>query len=140
MKKINDKREYYRNDYLKSDHWKELKKKKFLYNPCCQRCNSIHVLDVHHKRYKNLYDVSLRDLIVLCRGCHKKIHLKLDKEKNEESKKEDFRYRKRLRRRCLKRVAKMVNMNLLELTSLLKAKGLIGEDYLEISSRKFFYY
>ncbi len=66
----NDKRDYYRQEYLKSDHWRELKKRKLSINDHCEKCNSDIHLDVHHIDYKNLYDVELTDLETLCRKCH----------------------------------------------------------------------
>jgi hypothetical protein len=89
-----DKREYYREIYLKSDHWKQLKAKKLLANPLCERCGSNKFLDVHHLDYKNLYDVLLTDLETLCRHCHHEDHERAREEKRiEESKK--VRHKKR---------------------------------------------
>lgn len=69
-----DHREWYRGVYLKSDHWKELKALKLTHNPICQRCGFKHHLDVHHVNYRNIFDVSLSDLLTLCRICHNKEH------------------------------------------------------------------
>jgi hypothetical protein len=71
---INDKRRYYRQEYLQSEHWRRLKAKKLSRNSRCECCNSDSNLDVHHKRYKHLYDVNCYDLITLCRCCHDEIH------------------------------------------------------------------
>lgn len=71
---VNDKREYYRTSYLQSEHWKVLRTKKLRQTDFCESCNSTKMLDVHHKKYKNLYDVDLVDLEVLCRTCHIKEH------------------------------------------------------------------
>lgn len=71
---VNDKRAYYREEYLKSDHWKELKVRKLVVNPTCEICNSKKFLDVHHLDYKNLYDVLLTDLQTLCRRHHAEQH------------------------------------------------------------------
>jgi 5-methylcytosine-specific restriction endonuclease McrA len=79
---INDKRDYYREEYLKSEHWKNLKCSKFNANPCCEECSSKNRLDVHHLVYKNLYDVLLSDLKTLCRKCHKAKHPEVKKEHN----------------------------------------------------------
>lgn len=78
---INDKREYYRKEYLQSDHWKNLRLHKIMANPCCQRCSSTVSLDVHHLNYRNLYDVQLDDLETLCRGCHLLEHDREEKKK-----------------------------------------------------------
>lgn len=69
---VNDKREYYRTVYLKSNHWKELRKLKLSTNPSCEDCGSSFRLEPHHLQYKNLYDVEVSDLKTLCRKCHKK--------------------------------------------------------------------
>lgn len=66
--------EYYRNVYLKSDHWKDLKQRKLQQNPVCEECKCSNYLDVHHINYKNLYDVELSDLKTLCRSDHAKLH------------------------------------------------------------------
>ena len=65
---------YYRNVYLNSDHWKNLRKEKLAQSPRCEKCKTYLSLDVHHKEYRNLYDVSLKDLQTLCRLCHDKEH------------------------------------------------------------------
>lgn len=78
VEEINDKREYYRGEYLKSDHWRELRGRKLKANPCCQTCGIDKNLDVHHMQYKNLYDVELSDLMTLCRPCHNKVHETID--------------------------------------------------------------
>lgn len=71
---VNDRRAYYRKVYLKSPHWKMIKRVMFEAYPRCQVCGSQSTLDVHHRCYRNLYDVSARDLIVLCRRHHDEIH------------------------------------------------------------------
>lgn len=67
-------REYYRGIYLKSKHWFGPKKAKLFYVKSCEQCGSKSNLDVHHKEYRNLYDVELPDLMILCRSCHDKFH------------------------------------------------------------------
>jgi hypothetical protein len=67
---------FYRFRYLKSEHWKNLRIAKLasvrarcLY--CWKRGSNN---DVHHLNYRSLYDVTLKDLVVLCRDCHNKFH------------------------------------------------------------------
>jgi 5-methylcytosine-specific restriction endonuclease McrA len=73
----NDRRTYYRAEYLKSDHWKNLRKEKLAENgKICESCGRKNNLDIHHLDYKNLYDVTLEDLKVLCRKCHNDEHKK----------------------------------------------------------------
>lgn len=62
----------YRFGYLKSEHWSNLRLEKMAsVDAYCERCGHRDLSnDVHHIRYRNLYDVELGDLIVLCRTCH----------------------------------------------------------------------
>jgi len=101
---VNDKRQYYREEYLKSDHWKNLREEKLKQFSVCEVCGAKKSLDVHHKRYKNLYDVLLIDLQVLCRKHHKQIHEKLKKPKKEPRK-------KKIQRKIIKRWAKDLNLD-----------------------------
>ncbi len=71
---VNDKRRYYREEYLKSEHWKNLKSSKLSANPFCQSCGGNSCLDVHHIRYRDLFNVELSDLLTLCRNCHETLH------------------------------------------------------------------
>ena len=61
-------------DYLKSNHWKELRAKKYKKKRKCAICRYKNNLETHHFEYKNLYDVDTDSLRVLCRGCHSLIH------------------------------------------------------------------
>ena len=66
---------YYRNIYLKSEHWKTLRTEALLKKKArCMVCKSEEHLDVHHMRYRSLWDVKVKDLLVLCRDCHEKVH------------------------------------------------------------------
>lgn len=67
---------WYRNVYLLSEHWKTLRKAKLKISPRCEICGRKTRLDVHHLRYKHIYDVLIQDLQTLCRRCHKKYHRK----------------------------------------------------------------
>lgn len=42
------------------------------YNYQCCECGSSRYLDVHHLRYG--MDITLEDLILLCRSCHRTLH------------------------------------------------------------------
>lgn len=70
---VNDKRKYYRQEYLKSEHWRLLKQQALLRYNSCGICGN-HSVDVHHVSYRNLYDVTLEDLRTVCRRCHSEIH------------------------------------------------------------------
>ena len=71
-----DNREWYRTVYLRSEHWRNLKSRKLAARPFCERCNKSNHLDVHHIRYKHIFDVELWDLLTLCRKCHTEEHKK----------------------------------------------------------------
>lgn len=74
----NDRRDWYRRVYLKSEHWLLLKRQKLAKTPSCESCGAINHLDVHHLRYGRLFDVGLDDLLTLCRPCHAREHERLD--------------------------------------------------------------
>ena len=68
--------ERYQN-YLKSDHWQNLRKAKLKEaGYVCQRCGAKDcMLQVHHKVYrKSWLDTELFELEVLCDPCHDKEH------------------------------------------------------------------
>jgi len=67
---------YYRDVYLKSDDWKNLRDSKIArHGKVCSLCfMEQQSVDVHHLKYKNIYNVNHDDLRVLCRECHNKIH------------------------------------------------------------------
>lgn len=56
----------------------------------CERCDSTHRLQVHHKTYKNLGNESLSELELLCSVCHKAHHKVVDKKKSNKGR----RYKK----------------------------------------------
>jgi hypothetical protein len=61
--------------YLRSDHWKELRRRK--YSKCpnrCAICGSAENLQLHHLQYRSIYDVETSDLRCLCGMCHKTFH------------------------------------------------------------------
>jgi len=67
------------NDYLKTAHWKKIKKQiRKKYNNQCQICNSKNKLNVHHKTYERKGEELEEDLILLCQSCHKKFHTILE--------------------------------------------------------------
>lgn len=72
---------FYRNTYLKSDDWKVLRASKISHvNGRCNLCGLKSASnDVHHVKYRRLYDVKLTDLRVLCRPCHDWVHDLLEK-------------------------------------------------------------
>jgi len=62
-------------DYLLTDHWRRLRQKAiYAQGQQCQICSYDYNLQVHHMNYRNLYDCTLDDLLVLCNRCHEKMH------------------------------------------------------------------
>ena len=68
---------WYRKVYLKSNHWKKLKKQLFKERgKKCEKCGSKRKIHCHHIRYGFIYDITIKDLLIVCKQCHKKIHNK----------------------------------------------------------------
>jgi 5-methylcytosine-specific restriction endonuclease McrA len=69
-------RDYYRNDYLKSDAWK---RKRYVVlkrdNWRCVYCGA-RATQVHHKRYakKNIGKEPIEWLVSVCQSCHESQH------------------------------------------------------------------
>ena len=63
-------------EYLKSDHWKNIRRRYFrskLYKGC-YICGSRTNIQIHHKTYKRFGREWLNDLLALCTDCHKEVH------------------------------------------------------------------
>jgi 5-methylcytosine-specific restriction endonuclease McrA len=62
-------------EYIDSPQWakKKRKAKKFYGGKCC-RCGATRDLQVHHRHYRTLFRESMKDLEVLCGGCHANEH------------------------------------------------------------------
>ena len=68
-------KDWYRDVYLKSDHWTNLRESAIQkHGSVCSSCGSTNNIQVHHLRYSNLYDVTVDDLQILCRPCHFREH------------------------------------------------------------------
>lgn len=74
---------YYRDVYLKSEDWKSFRKEVLQKQyHTCRLCRSKgFALDVHHLKYKRLWDATVQDVKVLCRDCHNKVHALMKKYK-----------------------------------------------------------
>jgi len=60
--------------YLKSAHWKDLRRRALTQGFTCRNCKDDKKIHVHHIRYRNLVDCRVGDLVVLCEKCHNRIH------------------------------------------------------------------
>ena len=68
---------WYREVYLRSEDWKNLRAAVLaapIWQGRCWICQHKKKRDVHHLRYRRLYNVRLSDLIPLCRTCHTTLH------------------------------------------------------------------
>ncbi len=90
----NDKRDWYRSIYLKSEHWKDLRLRKLSESPICECCKTSRAVEPHHLNYKNIFDVELNDLLSVCRLCHKRLHSEADDMKRRQKKNAIRRARK----------------------------------------------
>lgn len=62
-------------EYLHSEHWRKLRRAKLEQcNYKCEKCDSRVLLEIHHKRYKNLFNCNIWDLECLCKYHHLKKH------------------------------------------------------------------
>lgn len=76
VKTMNAKQQWYQ-DYLQSDHWRDLRGAKLLEAGFrCQKCGKKSQLQVHHKTYERVSREKLSDLEVLCDPCHFDLHSK----------------------------------------------------------------
>ena len=89
-------RRLYREEYLKSEHWKQLRSEKLKLNPVCEECGRPDFVEPHHLEYKNLYDVLVTDLKTLCRACHDKKHDVVKRHRKKFVPRNIFRNRTRL--------------------------------------------
>lgn len=61
--------------YLNSQKWKDFRIQALNhYGHQCTLCTNTSRLEVHHRTYKNLFNETLADVIILCHKCHKRHH------------------------------------------------------------------
>lgn len=73
-------------EYLKTEHWSYMRKKKLRWvDYKCQLCNSEDKLEVHHRTYENLGCEEWIDLVVLCHRCHTEFFESRQKKEKENS-------------------------------------------------------
>jgi hypothetical protein len=117
-------KEWYRTIYLFSDHWKELRALALnTHGKICHACRATSRLDVHHLRYRNIFDVQVSDLQILCRSCHDKEHAvtpKRSKPKTRTLSQEEKKLAKTARRRERKAIRKKEAAALLEKKAAIK--------------------
>ena len=72
-------------EYLRTDVWAGIRGKALEhYGNSCVMCGKSKGLQVHHRRYSYAFGMEeVRDLVVLCSGCHAKFHGKLDKQRGD---------------------------------------------------------
>lgn len=68
--------------YLESEKWARLRERvlrrdKYL----CQECRKCEATQVHHKTYKRIFNEPMRDLVSVCKICHKAIHARAKRKK-----------------------------------------------------------
>lgn len=71
--KVKYSRKEYREEYLKSEEWRNLRSIIMNSAPDCQCCEQ-KASDVHHLVYRNIVDIKISDLLPVCRVCHNLIH------------------------------------------------------------------
>lgn len=80
-------KEWYATIYLKSDHWKLLKRAKAKeVGRKCEVCGSKKRLEFHHDNYRDIYDVTTADLRILCHTHHHEFHFGTKPEKSAQKK------------------------------------------------------
>lgn len=63
------------HEYLKSPQWAKKKRQAHKhYGGCCTICNETQGLQVHHRHYRTLFREKMKDLDLLCAGCHSNHH------------------------------------------------------------------
>jgi len=73
-------KEWYNSVYLKSEHWKEIRKMAlWSAGYKCEKCSCSITLQVHHRTYKNKWKEQREDVQVLCNDCHLLEHKKCEK-------------------------------------------------------------
>ena len=68
------------NLYLKSTHWRNIRRQKLKQTHSCAGCGIDSDLQVHHKHYKTIGHEGLDDLTIFCDDCHRKLSQRGNKE------------------------------------------------------------
>lgn len=82
---VGQRKDWYHNVYMRSEHWKKLKAKALKDKPnVCFGCGTAGTktrLEMHHLGYTHLYQERGSDLRLLCRSCHEGVHSLAQEEK-----------------------------------------------------------
>ena len=61
--------------FLKSAFWRKLRDRRVKKDGCCKNCGGLERLQAHHKVYpSDWYQTTMRQLVTLCRSCHRLEH------------------------------------------------------------------
>ena len=85
MELLSEQQQWYRNEYLLSDEWKErAKQRRAIDGFKCAICGKKGCLSVHHISYANIGNENVEtDLVTLCEECHKSLHEQIKQHKNQ---------------------------------------------------------
>lgn len=61
-------------EYLKSEHWQNVRRKRLSNGRKCEYCGNGEFIEVHHKTYKRLGRERYSDLMLLCHNHHTALH------------------------------------------------------------------
>lgn len=64
----------YRKVYLRSQHWAEFRRSIIAERKRCEICGSTKHLQVHHLTYARLWHERRKDVLLVCRRCHRNLH------------------------------------------------------------------
>ena len=83
MELLSEQQQWYRNEYLLSDGWKErAKQRRAIDGFKCAICGKKGCLSVHHILYANIGNENVEtDLVTLCEECHKSLHEQIKQHK-----------------------------------------------------------
>ena len=74
MEMVKYTRREYREEYLRSDEWREKRRLFIEKHPVCEKCVKRPTGDVHHLEYRDIVDVTDECMMGACRECHRFIH------------------------------------------------------------------
>ena len=67
------------SEYLKTEWWQKIRKWVLIFwGHKCAVCNSSQDVEVHHRTYERRGRELITDCLVLCKDCHKTVHVCLE--------------------------------------------------------------